>query len=571
MDKAEELVGRAALIAGPEPTARTPPRSLSTAFDVRPVTTTDGATKSSTRSSRSSEMTEVSERRGRATSADATHARRGVFESGLVCALSEWLIMRDFLFLSQTSSGCSREVGANLHTLNLGEDNGFYTSFLTDKDVAYVVRRFPRLCSLTLTGNSHVTDAALVEIARLPKLRELDISGCDITVNGMATLPEGLESIALGDYQKLTKGGRLLSDEGVTAAARRCPRLRTLNLECTGAVTDAAIIEVANLCPHLQTLNLDYAKLVTDRAVIHAAEHCDLKSVDLSNKDNITDESILALAKNCPNLEVLRCDSFDKDDARITDAAVLALARCTRLETLDLAGFGAVTDASIVPLVTRCRSLLDLCLNFCSVSDVGVMSIARNCPMITALSLGGESRVHESIIHDKSIVALASGCPRLRFLSIDSEVVTDESCMALARGCVDLRSLYITCPITDTGLIAIAQRCLFLHSLTLDTRGITDAGIAACSCLESFNMRNNDSVTVQAIIALIRRSPDLDDLWVDGHFREIGRQIYAAGEYDAIIQSHPKLYHCLELPAHVREEIDRRIQGEKDAPDIVDL
>ena len=518
-------------------------------------------------------MTEVSERRGRAKSADATHARRGVFESGLVCALSEWLIMRDFLFLSQTSSGCSREVGANLHTLNLGEDNGFYTSFLTDKDVAYVVRRFPRLCSLTLTGNSHVTDAALVEIARLPKLRELNISGCDITVNGMATLPEGLESIALGDYQKHTDTRRLLSDEGVTAAARRCPRLRTLNLECTDAVTDAAIIEVANLCPHLQTLNLDYAKLITDRAVIHAAEHCDLKSVDLSNQGGITDESILALAKNCPNLKLLKVDSWESDDTHITDASVLALARCTRLETLDLFGFEAVTDASIIPIVTRCCSLLELHLDRCSVSDVGVMSITRNCPMITALSLGERtSSAHEkSIIHDKSIVALASGCPRLRFLSIHCLYVTDESCMALARGCVDLRSLYITCPITDTGLIAITQRCLFLHSLTLDARGITDAGIAACSCLESFDIRNNDSVTVQAIIALIRRSPDLDWLDVSGHFREsIGRQIYAAGETDALIQSHPKLYPFLELPAKVREDIDRRIQREKDG-DIVDL
>lgn len=373
-----------------------------------------------------------------AADAPASIVRCCVFESDLVTRImSKWLITRDFLRLARTTSGCLREVEASLDELDLGEKlMGTNKPDITDEQVASIARRFPCLRSLNFCGNEHVTDAAVFELARLSKLRELDISGCDITATGLAVLSQDLESLVLGDFTAnngtpQASETRAMADEDIIVAARRCSRLSSLDLSCMHGITNRAIITIADECAHLKSLDLSFCE-ITDPAIVHAAERCDLERLILVHC-HVTEESIFALGANCPNLSELHVTrSPNYQTPGITDASILALARCARLETLDLAGYTFVSDRSIIPFSRICCNLQMLNLHNCAIDDPGVMSIAKNCPMLTCLNVGGKGTdsVGEpggaiSHISDISIVMLASHCPRLRGLSLTSSGVTD--------------------------------------------------------------------------------------------------------------------------------------------------
>ena len=69
------------------------------------------------------------------------------------------------------------------------------TGRITDAVIASISRRFPSLRVLYLHQCVDITDAALPHLACLPQLRELTISGCDVTFAGLSVLSDTLESL----------------------------------------------------------------------------------------------------------------------------------------------------------------------------------------------------------------------------------------------------------------------------------------------------------------------------------------------------------------------------------------
>jgi hypothetical protein len=167
-------------------------------------------------------------------------------------------------------------------------------------------------------------------------------------------------------------------------------------------------------------------------------------------------------------------------------------------------------------------------------SGWGLVEICENCQGLVELTVGGEisaplirtmlqvcSRQLEVLaIDDTSLRAsdfeiIASRCPHLRELHVDSNSVGDAELHVLGAGCPKL-GYVSTKLVTDAGLLAVARN----RSLTsLDVscnRNVSEPGIcsvAACSpLLKDINLRGCDHLTDAALTAIAENCPLLERL-----------------------------------------------------------
>jgi len=114
------------------------------------------------------------------------------------------------------------------------EANGQMTDEVLER-----VSRISHLEALSLGGSKALTDGGIRHLARLPRLRRLDLSGTGVTDDGLGVLRDlpALEALSL-----VMTG---VTDVGV-AHVRHCRQLRRLNLMWT-ATGDGAIRALANL------------------------------------------------------------------------------------------------------------------------------------------------------------------------------------------------------------------------------------------------------------------------------------------------------------------------------------
>ena len=84
---------------------------------------------------------------------------------------------------------------------------------------------------------------------------------------------------------------------------------------------DKGIASLARILHETETLNLQKLKHVTSEGVKPLASKT-LKSVSLKQTSAITDPGIIALVKNCPNIENLNLTELHK----LTDAAFIRIA-----------------------------------------------------------------------------------------------------------------------------------------------------------------------------------------------------------------------------------------------------
>lgn len=108
--------------------------------------------------------------------------------------------------------------------------------------------------------------------------------------------------------------------------------------------------------------------------------------------------------------------------------------------------------------------------------------------------------------YHRSLLALADCCKQLDWISLSGRDGIGSS----------------SSKFSDAGLIALGQGCPRLHGVDLTCGLVTNAGIAALSGLRIFCLGSNDNVTMPALKALVRRSPELERLFVRtcGNFRQ---------------------------------------------------
>ncbi|CAN8016012.1 unnamed protein product, partial [Ixodes persulcatus] len=187
---------------------------------------------------------------------------------------------------------------------------------MDDRWLQGALDRLSQLESLTLRASPLVPGWA-AHAARFPKLRLLDV-GFSLDVNG-AALSHFVDGCPLLSHLNV-EGCKGVDDAAVEAL---CPLagLLSVNMSHCCQVTDDGLLALARGCPRLVLLNADGISRITDRAVCGLAEHLGPRLVCL-----------------------------ELDGEQLTDASFGALRRCSRLETLSVSYAENLTDASLASI-----------------------------------------------------------------------------------------------------------------------------------------------------------------------------------------------------------------------------
>jgi internalin A len=184
-------------------------------------------------------------------------------------------------------------------------------------EVLREVARLPRLRYLTLTGTKH-TDAGLAALADAPALRDVILSG-DVFGNAAAKHLARVESL-----RSLTFLGTRADGTGFAAFAET--RLHTISLT-RGQISTAGLKELG-MCRNVWMLTLDKST-IPEGGLKHLAGMTELYSLS-------TQESTIgdAGARRLAVLPALR--NLHLDDTKLTDDGLASLAGCETLTHLSV-------------------------------------------------------------------------------------------------------------------------------------------------------------------------------------------------------------------------------------------
>jgi F-box and leucine-rich repeat protein GRR1 len=168
-----------------------------------------------------------------------------------------------------------------------------------------------------------ITNGAVTSLlSTLRNLRELRLAQC-VEINDMAflDLPPAMvyDSLRILDMTACEKIG----DETVHKIISAAPRLRNLVLAKCKHITDKAVTSITKLGKNLHYVHLGHCSHVTDAAIIQLVKLCNrIRYIDLACCNRLTDASVQQLA-TLPKLRrigLVKCQN-------ITDRSILALAK----------------------------------------------------------------------------------------------------------------------------------------------------------------------------------------------------------------------------------------------------
>ncbi|KAL9270915.1 F-box/LRR-repeat protein 3-like protein [Drosera capensis] len=251
------------------------------------------------------------------------------------------------------------------------------------------------LRELSLSKCAGVTDEGLsCVVTKHKELQKLDITCCrKITDLAVAHITASCTSLVSLRMESCT----LIPREAFILIGKRCHQLQELDL--TDNEVDNEGLKSISRCTKLTSLKLGICLNISDEGLTHVGNHCSkLVELDLYRSIRITDLGILAVAAGCPGLEIVNM-SYCKD---ITDGSLFAVSKCSKLNTLECRGCPLVTclgvaavavgckqlnkldikkchninDYGMIPLAHFSQHLRQINLSYCSVTDVGLLSLA---------------------------------------------------------------------------------------------------------------------------------------------------------------------------------------------------
>jgi F-box/leucine-rich repeat protein 2/20 len=194
----------------------------------------------------------------------------------------------------------------------------------------------------------------------------------------------------------------------------------------------------------------------------------------------------------------------------------LALFQCSSLFILSCSR--VANDRGIVALAEGCAMLTTLTLQGCpAITDVGMQAIGVRCARLTEVVLEGATNGSAPMISacrvtDDGIIALATGCPHLRSLVIDSVApITDASFEAIGAHCRKLVAISINAVGVDRLLEQHPQHPAAAAAADAKIIGVTSNGVAAlangCSVLRFVSLCGWTQVTCAGLKELGRCCP----------------------------------------------------------------
>jgi hypothetical protein len=294
-----------------------------------------------------------------------------------------------------------------------------------------LLSKFPRLEELTWDyAHEWINEHQMLKLARVtPNLSVLRLHGDSdgpegsrriyVSDSGVARLSAALplQSLWVGSSSFLTRASEPvdyadgdyggvwepvafdLSPKALEAMARHCPSLESVCLNSYG---------VDCFYDERERGSFDENQMPAKTAMMELAPLRCLRHLAL--RLLLTDDNVACIAKSAPNLSKLELVS-----PLLTDAALAAVATCSKLEALSF-------DAR------------------CSVSDAGVLQLAGGCPRLQKVVIQRSRKLTAA-----SIIALAK-LPVLRILYLTGAkegFATAAACDSLRAGCVQLECLYL--------------------------------------------------------------------------------------------------------------------------------
>ena len=255
-----------------------------------------------------------------------------------------------------------------------------------------------------------------------------------------------------------------------------------------------------------------------------AAAVPEMRSVCLKGSSNISRVVLRALSCGAAGGSLT---ALDLSDSSLDNDGIQVLAQFEDLRVIDLAGC-TITDAAMQWVVEGSfHSLRQLKLARCKkITDVSCEWLAgmcgfkpKPCRLLMSLDLGYCARVG-----DRSLSAIAHGCPRLAYLNLELCVrVTDHGIASLTAGCRDLKVLVLRrlSKVGNYSLACIGERCHKLRSICLDyCVDIGDSGVErlarGCPRIETCSFAGCHRLTEATVCAIAAGCPNLMALNVTG-------------------------------------------------------
>ncbi|CAL9777189.1 unnamed protein product [Musa acuminata subsp. burmannicoides] len=273
---------------------------------------------------------------------------------------------------------------------------------ISDADLDLIARSCRDLESLNL--NAH---RSRIELDEEPQ----GVEPPDVTDAGLCAISiccRKLKNISL----RRRKG---VGDVGAIELAKHGKGLSSLDLSWCSKVTDRAVGAFCAL-NSLMVLCLRGCPLVTDSGLACLANgplSRSLRVLDVSECDQITDLGV-CLLRHIPCLEDL---SLADCGPMITDVGGIAIASIVGLQSLDLSWLINLSDATLIALARNCRNMVEINVTGCElVTGVGILSYS-NHPALKILVLASCYGVSAN---DVERMMLAS--PSLRHVGLDKSL-----------------------------------------------------------------------------------------------------------------------------------------------------
>jgi F-box and leucine-rich repeat protein 2/20 len=401
-----------------------------------------------------------------------------------------------------------------------------YDNRMTDKFLIDLVRKYPRLVSINLTGD--ITDVALCTLAReCSQLQSIGFYFCyNITSLGISSIITqcsqlqyltirrcisvcdiGLSALGQEGCQlKLINLTQCYITDSSLFAIAQCSNMQSLTLENCSEVTDVGIITIAGTCSQLQSVNLTVN--VTDIGISALAQGCPLlQSITLNYTYRISDAGLASIGLGCPHL--LSFSMFPCDG--ITDLGISAIASgCPKLQSIKLYHSDVISDTGLIALATGCHELESILFFYLhTITDIGLSSLTLSCPLKTV------SITYCRDITDNGVLYIATNCSQLESLTLLSFCGPPVMGVNALGSCQSLRSVTIHCiNATDVGFAALAD-CTELRSLTIHGSYVTDEVLEAisngCLNLENLSIVSSDLITDMGL-SQFSKSPKLENV-----------------------------------------------------------
>ncbi|XP_040361935.1 EIN3-binding F-box protein 1-like [Rosa chinensis] len=297
----------------------------------------------------------------------------------------------DLEFIAQT---CPRLESITVHSdIRIESDD----IVLGPKSLVALGNGCPQLSRVKLVGREAVGDSGVVALVHSARNLKALVLACDLWISDQALRAIGSAS----SISTLKLPGSRIKDVELGVLANGTSSISTLELVRCRKITDVGLGFLANgsISKTLKKLVLDGCNKITDSGVQLLRKMCSLERLDLSNcGSRITNAGGVAISAIQTLRELLLVNL-----QTVSNSTIVALAwNCPNLEILDLRGCQAVTGAGIRAFSGhKClKRLVLLNLPFHNFNEADLESIALGCPSLESESVLVDNVI--KVVHDNT-------------------------------------------------------------------------------------------------------------------------------------------------------------------------